>query len=46
MRMSEYLQPEAIILQLEAHSSEDVIRALGAKLHQLGCVKDDFVEAT
>jgi PTS system galactitol-specific IIA component len=33
-------------LHLEAQSSEDVIRALGTRLLQLGYVKDDFIEAT
>jgi len=46
MKISEFLQPEAISLHLEAQSSEDVIRALGTRLLQLGYVKDDFIEAT
>jgi PTS system galactitol-specific IIA component len=46
MRISDLLSPDAILLQLEAQSSEDVIRILGMKLLELGCVKDDFIEAT
>jgi PTS system galactitol-specific IIA component len=41
-----FLRPEAISLQLEARSSEEVIRTLGTSLFQLGCVKENFVEAT
>lgn len=33
------------MLDLEAKTSEDVIRSLGGKLRELGCVKDDFIEA-
>ena len=46
MNIKDFLHPEAVILQLEAETSEDVIRALGGKLLSLGLVKDDFVEAT
>jgi PTS system galactitol-specific IIA component len=46
MSFAKFLSPEAILLQLEADSSTDVIRALGGKLLELGCVKDDFVAAT
>ena len=46
MRISDFLQPEAIDIQLEAKSSADVITALGTRLFKLGCVKDDFVAAT
>jgi len=46
MSIAKFLSPEAIMLQLEAESSEDVIRALGGKLLEKGCVKDDFVAAT
>lgn len=46
MSLSEFLKPEAIVLQLEAQTSEEVIRALGTRLFELGCVKDNFVEAT
>ena len=46
MNIKDYLNPEAVILQMEAETSEEVIRALGEKLLALGFVKDDFVEAT
>jgi galactitol PTS system EIIA component len=46
MRLSDYLKPESIALQLDAKSSEDVIRVLGARLLALGNVKDGFVAAT
>jgi len=46
MSIATFLNPEAILLQLEAESSEDVIRALGGKLLEMGRVKDDFVAAT
>lgn len=46
MGILQFLQPDAISLQLDAHDSEEVIRHLGEKLLALGCVKDDFVEAT
>jgi len=46
MNIKDYLNPEAIILQMEAETSEEVIRSLGGKLLALGFVKDDFVEAT
>ena len=46
MNIGDYLHPEAIVLQMDASSSEDVIRILGGKLRGLGFVKEDFVEAT
>ena len=46
MSIAKFLSPEAIMLQLEAESSEDVIRALGGRLLEQSCVKDDFVAAT
>jgi galactitol PTS system EIIA component len=46
MSIADFLQPEAIVLQFEARSSEDVIKTLGSKLLELGYVKDHFVEAT
>ncbi len=46
MSIVELLRPEAISLQLEAHSMEDVIQTLGTSLLQLGYVKDNFIEAT
>ena len=46
MEISNFLHPDAIMLQLDAKDSEEVIRGLGNSLHGLGYVKDDFVEAT
>ncbi len=46
MGISHLLKPQAVLIQLEAHNSEEVIRILGSKLHELGFVKDNFVEAT
>lgn len=46
MQITEFLSPEAILLNLEAHTSEDVIKILGSKLFALGFVKDNFVTAT
>lgn len=46
MRLSDYLKPESIALQLDAKSSEDVIKVLGARLLALGNVKEGFVAAT
>lgn len=46
MKISDFLHPEAIILQMDAKNSEDVIRNLGEKLYSLGFVKDNFVKAT
>ena len=46
MGISHLLKPQAVLIQLEAQNSEEVIRILGSKLHELGFVKDNFVEAT
>jgi PTS system galactitol-specific IIA component len=46
MGITSFLSPDAVILNLEATTSEDVIRTLGGRLLKLGCVKDDFIEAT
>lgn len=46
MNIKDFLDPEAIILQMNADSSEQVIRELGGKLLALGFVKNDFVDAT
>ena len=46
MSIAKFLSREAILLHFEAENSEEVIRALGGKLLELGCVKDDFVDAT
>ena len=45
MNIKDYLEESAIVLGLEASSSEEVIRILGGKLRDLGHVKDNFVEA-
>ncbi len=45
MKIKDYLCEEAIVLGLEASSSEEVIRALGGKLRDLGYGKDNFIEA-
>lgn len=45
MEISKYLDPEAIILNLSATSSDEVIINIGSKLRDLGYVKDNFVEA-
>ncbi len=46
MRISDFLQPEAIEILLEAKSSAEVITALGTRLLRLGYVKENFVAAT
>jgi PTS system galactitol-specific IIA component len=46
MAVLDFLKQEAIFTQVEAKTSEDVIRLLGGKLHALGYVKDSFIEAT
>jgi PTS system galactitol-specific IIA component len=46
MKISSFLKPQAIVVQLEAQSSEEVIRALGTRLLDLGYVKQNFVAAT
>lgn len=46
MEIPKFLDAKAISLNLDATSSEDVIRELGGKLYDLGFVKEGFVEAT
>ena len=46
MGISELLNPEAVLLQVEAEDAADIIAKLGGILSQLGYVHDDFVEAT
>jgi PTS system galactitol-specific IIA component len=46
MKVHEFLKPEAICLQLDIETAEEVIRLLGTRLHTLGYVKDGFIEAT
>ena len=45
MNIKDFLQEEAVVIGMEAESSEDVIRQLGGKLRELGYVKEDFVAA-
>ncbi len=45
MQISDFLKPEAIIIQLDAPNYQNVIQALGSKLLELGYVKDDFISA-
>ncbi len=45
MNICDYLCKEAVILGLDAASSEEVIRELGGKLRDQGFVKEDFIEA-
>lgn len=45
MDIKDYLCKEAILLGLEAATSEEVIRELGGKLRDQGYVKEDFVDA-
>lgn len=40
-----YLDPAAVLLELEAKSDGDVIRALGERLRQLGHVRESYVGA-
>ena len=46
MSFAEFLDPNAIVLNLKAKTAEDVIRQLGGHLLSQGAVKDDFVDAT
>lgn len=46
MNIVSLLDPSAILLNLEAASSTEVIERLGGTLNDLGCVRDDFVQAT
>ena len=46
MGISELLNPEAVLLQVEAEDAAEIITKLGGILSQLGYVHDDFVEAT
>lgn len=40
-----YLDPEAIVLGVEAETDQEVIRLLAERLHSLGYVKPSFAEA-
>lgn len=44
-RLTDYLEPGAILLGLEADSDAEVIRHLGARLEALGRVRASFVPA-
>jgi galactitol PTS system EIIA component len=46
MGINELLDPKAVLLQVEAADAADIITRLGGILNNLGCVQDDFVEAT
>ena len=46
MEIRDFLDPGAIVLNMEAETSEEVIRELGGRLLDLGFVNDDFIEAT
>jgi PTS system galactitol-specific IIA component len=46
MEIKDFLDPGAIALNLEAKTSEEVIRELGGRLLDLGFVTDDFIDAT
>ncbi len=46
MPILDFLKQEAICVQLDLGTSEDIIRLLGGKLYALGYVKDGFIEAT
>ena len=46
MPVLDFLKQEAICVQVDSGSSEDIIRLLGGKLYALGFVKDGFIEAT
>lgn len=45
MNIKDFLSKEAVLLGLDASTSEEVIRQLGEKLREQGFVKDNFVEA-
>lgn len=45
MSITTFLNPEAILLDLEAENSDEVIKVLGTKLLELGFVKDNFIDA-
>lgn len=46
MNIATFLSPDAILTNLAAESSEEVIRALGGLLLEQGRVREDFIEAT
>lgn len=46
MKIKDYLDPKAVVLNMEAKTSVEVIEQLGGILFELGYVKDGFVAAT
>ena len=45
MNIKDFLSKEAVVLNMDARTSEEVIRKLGGKLRDQGYVKEDFVDA-
>lgn len=45
MKIVDYLEEDAVLIGVDAATSEEVIRLLGGKLYDLGYVKDDFIDA-
>ncbi len=45
MSIAAFLKPEAILLDVEVESSDEVIALLGTELLKLGLVKDNFIDA-
>ena len=45
MKITDFLSKEAVVLGMDADTSEEVIRVLGGKLRDQGLVKDNFVDA-
>lgn len=43
--LMDILDPKAVLLGVEAHSSEEIIRLLAAQLHALNYVKESFADA-
>ncbi|HPC05822.1 MAG TPA: PTS sugar transporter subunit IIA [Anaerolineaceae bacterium] len=43
-KLLDFLVPEAVILGMQAQSSEEIIKAVGAKLFEAGYVHDTFVD--
>ena len=43
-KLLEFLVPEAVVLRMQADTSEEIIKAVGAKLFEAGYVHDTFVE--
>lgn len=43
-KLLEFLVPEAVVLRMQADTSEEIIKAVGTKLFEAGYVHDSFVE--